>query len=237
MKPIARLERPKTLHVSVQGALKAFIRENDLGPGDPLPAEGELARQLGVSRNSVREGVKALESIGLVEVRRGVGVFVAAFSLGPLIENLPIAIDTSMRDVAEILELRRALEVSLAEKAIRLITDADIAALTRTVEAMKARALAGESFAAEDRRFHQELFRSADNVMLLSLLETFWMVFYRVSGFGTLDNPDPMATWRDHAEILDAVRARDAAAVRERLDCHYAGISRVIEQWRRERAA
>ncbi|MBL8671601.1 MAG: FCD domain-containing protein, partial [Alphaproteobacteria bacterium] len=64
-----------------------------------------------------------------------------------------------------------------------------------------------------------------------------WMVFYRVSGFGTLHNPDPMATWRDHAAILDAVRARDVAAVRDRLDRHYAGISQVIEQWRRERAA
>jgi DNA-binding FadR family transcriptional regulator len=193
-----------------------------------------LARQLGVSRNSVREGVKALESVGLLEVRRGIGVFVAAFSLEPLIQNLPLALDRSLRDVEEILEIRRALEVSLIEKAMAGMGRADLADLRTIVAAMKKRALKGESFAEEDRQFHRKLFAGLDNAMLLSLIDIFWLVFYRVSGFARLDNPNPMATWRDHDELLKAVAAGDAARAKDRLDRHYVGIANVVERWRAE---
>jgi DNA-binding FadR family transcriptional regulator len=237
MKPLQPVDRPQALHHSVQAALRAYIADNDLRAGDALPAEGELARQLGVSRNSVRESIKALESVGLVEVRRGIGVFVAAFSLEPLIENLPIALERSLRDVEDILEIRRALEVSLIEKAIGLMGAGDLAELRVIVAAMKARAVQGEGFAEEDRRFHQRLFASLGNGMLLSLIEIFWLVFYRVSGFGKLDNPDPLATCRDHEEILAAVAAGDAARARDSLDRHYAGIAAVVARWRAEAAA
>jgi DNA-binding FadR family transcriptional regulator len=234
MKPLQPVDRPQALHVSVQAALKSYIADNDLQAGDALPPEGELARQLGVSRNSVREGIKALESVGLVEVRRGIGIFVAAFSLEPLIENLPIALERSLRDVEEILELRRALEVSLIEKAMRCMEPKDLAELGVIITAMKERAACGGSFAEEDRRFHQQLFASLGNGMLLSLIEIFWLVFYRVSGFGKLDNPDPLATCRDHEEILAAVVAGDAPRARDCLDQHYAGIAAVVARWRAE---
>jgi DNA-binding FadR family transcriptional regulator len=233
-KPLQPLDRPPALHHSVQASLRTYIADNSLQPGDALPAEGVLARQLGVSRNSVREGVKALESVGLLEVRRGIGVFVAAFSLEPLIENLPVALERSLRHVEEILEIRRALEVSLIEKAIKLSTPTDLAELRAIVERMKERARKGESFAEEDRQFHRHLFSSLDNAMLLSLIEIFWLVFYRVSGFGKLENPDPVATCRAHEEIIDAVMAGDAARAKDRLDRHYDGISAVVEQWRAE---
>ena len=64
---IVRLHRPKLLHVSVQESLKAYIADNRLASGTPLPPEGELAAQLGVSRGSVREAIRALESLGIVE--------------------------------------------------------------------------------------------------------------------------------------------------------------------------
>ena len=85
MKPISALKRPPSLHVSVQESLRSYIAENHLEAGAPLPAEGDLAQQLGVSRNSVRESIKALESVGVLEVRRGSGVFVKAFSFEPLL--------------------------------------------------------------------------------------------------------------------------------------------------------
>ena len=80
LKPIPALKRSPPLHVSVQESLRSYIAENRLEAGAALPPEGELAQQLGVSRNSVREGIKALESVGVLEVRRGSGVFVMAFS-------------------------------------------------------------------------------------------------------------------------------------------------------------
>src|SRR3954452_3320771 len=112
------LNRPPLLHVSVQESLKAFIADNGLSGGDPFPAEGDLARSLGVSRNSVREAIKALESLGMLETRRGIGVFVREFSLDALIDNLPYGLGRSLRDIAEIIEIRKTLETAMISQAI-----------------------------------------------------------------------------------------------------------------------
>src|SRR5690606_27853305 len=80
LKSLTPLNRPPLLHVTVQESLKQYIEDNRLKAGDPLPPETFLAQQLGVGRNSMREAIKALESLGIVETRRGVGVFVKEFS-------------------------------------------------------------------------------------------------------------------------------------------------------------
>jgi len=214
------------LHLSVQQSLKQYVAENGLRGGDRLPPEATLAHALGVARNSVREAVKALESVGILEVRRGVGVFVRDFSLEPLLAHLGFGL--GLGDVANILEVRRTLEVGLAARAVAAIGPADVEALTRTVQAMQIQAARGETFAAEDRAFHTELFRCLNNRVLLRLIDVFWLAFHKASGFFDMHNSDPMATWHDHADILDALVAGDAAAVRERLERHYSAIADLI---------
>jgi len=228
MKPIKPLQRPPLLHVSVQESLRSYIVENSLAAGDPLPPEAFLAQQLGVGRNSVREAIKALESVGILETRRGVGVFVRKFSFQPLLDNLAYGLQASLRDVAELLEIRRVLETGLVEKTIAMIGPEDLAALRAVTERMRERAERNESFAEEDQQFHQLLFRCQDNKTLSALIEIFWAAFYKASGFANLANPTPLATWRDHHEIVEAIAAKDAKAARRRLDAHYSGIQAVI---------
>lgn len=115
LKSMKPLTRAPLLHVSVQESLRAYIDDNGLAPGTLLPAEGELATQLGVSRNSLREGIKALESLGVLETRRGVGIFVKAFSFEPLLDNLAYGLGGALRQIEEVLEIRRTLEVGLIE--------------------------------------------------------------------------------------------------------------------------
>ncbi|MBM3521781.1 MAG: FadR family transcriptional regulator [Alphaproteobacteria bacterium] len=222
------VDRPPLLHVSVQDSLKRYIAENALKGGDMLPAEAMLARSLGVSRNSVREAVKALESLGMLETRRGIGVFVRAFSLDALIDNLPYALGQSLRDIEEIIEIRTTLEVALVERAIVRITDEDVAELRAILAEMRARAERGESFAQADQAFHSVLFRGLGNRMLSRMIEVFWLAFRRVAEFIDTENPDPMQTFRDHEAIVDAVARRDAPRARERLAQHYQGISTLI---------
>lgn len=228
MKSIKPLKRAPLLHISVQESLRAYIDDNSLEAGAPLPPEGELATQLGVSRNSVREGIKALESVGVLESRRGIGVFVKAFSFEPLLENLAYGLGGVLKQIEEVIIIRRTLEVGLIDKTLELITPEDIRELRETLDQMKALAERGESFPDQDRNFHQLLFRCQDNEVLLRLIEVFWLAFYKASDFVNLENADPMQTWRDHAAIVDAVEAGDLAGAKDRLDNHYAGINRVI---------
>lgn len=228
MKAIKPLNRPPLLHVSVQESLRTYIDDNQLKAGDALPPENFFAQQLRVSRNSVREAIKALESLGILETRRGIGVFVKAFSFEPLLDNLAYGLRGTLRDVEEVLEMRRVLEVALIEKTVPLIGQADIDELRQVVAAMKAHAEHNENFAEEDQLFHQLLFRCQGNRMMTRMLDVFWLAFYKASDFVNLSNPDPMATWRDHHEIVEAIAARDIEKVRQRLDRHYEGIASVL---------
>ena len=172
-------------------AFGGYIEDNRLEAGDPLPPEVDLAQQLGVGRNSVREAIKALESLGVLETRRGVGVFVKAFSFQPLLENLAYGLQISLRDVEEMREIRRVLETGLIDKTVAMIGEDDIAALARGDRAHARQApSAGESFAEEDQHFHQLLFRCQDNHTLSALIDVFWTAFYKASDFANLDNPD-----------------------------------------------
>jgi DNA-binding FadR family transcriptional regulator len=214
------------LHMSVQQSLKQYVTENGLKGGDRLPAEATLAGALGVARNSVREAVKALESVGILEVRRGVGVFVRDFSLAPLLDHLSFGLD--LRDVAGILQVRRTLETGLLARAVAAIGTDDLEALARTVQSMETLAARGETFAAEDRAFHTQLFRCLNNRVLVRLIDVFWIAFDKASGFFDKPGSDPMAAWRDHADILAAIVAGDADAACAVLERHYSDIAGLI---------
>jgi DNA-binding FadR family transcriptional regulator len=218
------------LHVTVQESLRDYIESNGLKAGDPLPPETFLAQQLGVGRNSVREAIKALESLGILETRRGVGVFVKEFSFQPLLDNLAYGLGDSLRDIEELREIRRVLETGLIGKTIAQISEADIAELRAVTERMRQRAERNESFVEEDQQFHELLFRCQNNRMLNGLIEVFWRAFYKASDFANLTNADPLSTWRDHHEIVEAIVARDVEKARTRLDEHYEGIKQVIDR-------
>jgi DNA-binding FadR family transcriptional regulator len=230
--PIRPLERAPLLHVSVQESLRSYIEENRLEAGAPLPPESYLAQQLGVGRNSVREAIKALASLGILETRRGIGVFVKEFSFKPLLDNLAYGLQMSLRDIEELRQIRQVLEVGLIDKTIEMISAEDLAELREVTDRMRMRAERNDSFAEEDQQFHQLLFRCQNNQMLSSLIDIFWMAFYKVSGFADLKNPDPLSTWRDHHEIVEAIAAKDVEAARSRLAAHYSGIQKVVAQSR-----
>jgi len=225
---IRPLARPPLLHVTVQETLKGYIEANKLKAGDPLPPEATLAQQLGVGRNSVREAIKSLESLGILETRRGIGVFVKEFSFQPLLDNLAYGLRDSLREVEELREIRRVLETGLIDKTIAMIGEDDLSELRAVTERMRERAERNESFAAEDQLFHQLLFRCQNNLMLSSLIDIFWLAFNKASNFNNLENPTPLDTWRDHHEIVEAIAKKDVEQARRRLDDHYSGIQQVI---------
>lgn len=225
---LKRLERAPLLHHSVQQALKEYVVHSDLRPGDPLPSEGELARQMGVSRTSVREAVKGLETLGILESRRGIGVFVREFSFDPLVEALPYGLMADTRSIAELLDVRCTLEVALVDRAIALRTPEQVAELRATLERFRAQAEQREPLGVEDRAFHQQLFMNLENRVLVGLIDVFWRSYARAAEHIDLVNVDPMATYRDHVAVFDAFVAGDADATRQTLDHHYDGIRELL---------
>lgn len=218
------LKRPPSLNQSVQDAIRDYILNNRLQPGDALPPETELSRQLGVSRNSIREAVKSLEMIGLVEARRGTGLFVGSFSLGPLLENLPYSLMSDLDELRELLEIRRVLEVSMIDQAIEALTEEQIERLQKITDEMGALAQEDKLFASQDRQFHQVLFEGLGNTTLIKLLDIFWLTFSRASANVPVYSTEPITTYEAHQSIVDAVIAKDIDQARKSLQEHYQGI-------------
>jgi len=230
------IERPASLRVQVQDAIVAHITQNNLQPGDPIPPETTLARTLGVSRNSVREAVKSLESLGLLETRRGIGVCVKSFSINQVLDTLHIARMDDLAELADLLELREVLETGMIAKAIDRVSLPAIEELRAILGRMRAKAEAGSPFAEEDRALHATLLRDTENRTLLTLLDLFWHLFSRTAGYADLTDDFPMQTYEDHVAIVDAVVAKDASRAREALAAHYSGIDARLRAAREQRA-
>ena len=230
---LKRLDNPPSLARSAQDAIREYILSNRLPPGSELPPETELVKQLGISRNSVREAVKALSALGMIEVRRGSGLFVGDFSLDPLLDSLSYNVWMELDALTDLLQVRRVLEVGMIGQAIHEMRPADHAKLKAVLAQMKTLADRNEEFPEEDREFHRCLFLCLNNKVLLKLLDTFWLMLRRAIENLEIANVDVMCTYEDHAAIAYAVFTGDIATSQTKLDQHYAGVATRLEKTRK----
>jgi DNA-binding FadR family transcriptional regulator len=203
------------LFEAAQRGIKQYILDHGLGPNDALPSEGQLAEELGISRNSVREAIKALEALGTIETRHGVGVFVRAFSFDPILDNLAYGIQAGNNSILELLEVRRQLEGAFVEVAAASMTPDQLRVLRSTIDRMGACAALGESITDADRFFHRTLYSGLGNQLLLTLLDVFWEAYVRLrASLPDVPPGDAVQTWEEHRTILEALERRDGPAAR-----------------------
>ncbi|MGW3143715.1 MULTISPECIES: FadR/GntR family transcriptional regulator [Streptomyces] len=213
----------------IQRAVVQLILDRKLRSGAPLPTEAELMEALGVSRNSVREALKALQALDIVEIRHGYGTYVGQASLTPLADGLTFRTLTRQDDdesaLAEILQIREVLEVGLVRQIAATLTEAELDRLESVVTRMEAAGRAGHSLAEFDREFHELLYASLGNALVPQLLGAFWTVFRRVArARGWTADPAPDVTVRRHRDIVTALRARDVEGAQHAMAVHFRGI-------------
>ncbi len=224
VRPLAQVTR-QPLHRQVQEAIRAYIVDNQLVAGDQLPPEGRLAELLGISRNSVREGVKALEVQGVIEARVGAGLFVRAFSFEPILEGLPYGLLVGLESVSHLLRLREVLDLGAVEHLIESVSEDQVANLQSILDEWRVAAEKGVYPAQLDRDFHQALYAELDNPLLPRLAGLFWDIYRQVTDNSDVpDVEDPKHTQRLHREILEGLIARDPSRLRAAIKDHYPGI-------------
>jgi DNA-binding FadR family transcriptional regulator len=221
---------------AIRDEITGLILSRGLKSGDPLPTETELVEALGVSRNSVREALKALQALDIVEIRHGYGTYVGRLSLDPLADGLTFRalhdIGRDLRSMEEIVEVREALEGALIRRVAASIPEADLAALDGVTRRMSERAKSGETFADEDREFHEVLYRSLNNELVTQLLRAFWDVFHRVNHRLGVTDPNPLQTVRRHRAIVTALRKSDVARAEQAMAEHFRNLDVRVAQLR-----
>ncbi|MEU1011500.1 FadR/GntR family transcriptional regulator [Streptomyces sp. NPDC005890] len=210
--------------------IKDMIVSGALRPGDRLPKESELAAELGLSRNSLREAVRALSLIRILDVRQGDGTYVTSLDPQLLLEAMSFVVDFHRDDtVLEFLAVRRILEPAATALAASRIGEDELDALSAQLDELGAEPSV-EQLVAADLEFHRSIVRSAGNSVLCSLLDGLSGPTTRARIWRGLTQEDAVGrTLREHRAILGALRDRDAEAARSWATVHIAS----VEQWLR----
>lgn len=227
-KRAARMRRSTTAD-----EIKKFILTRNLKPGDPLPTEAELGETLDVSRSSVREAIRTLSTLDIVDVRHGHGTFVGAMSLDPMVEALVfrgvLSPEGSLRALREVVEVRLALDLALAETVVNGAVGEDAAELKDLVDEMVDKASRGELFMEADRAFHTTLFSVTGNRLAVQLVGAFWDIHTAVvPQLGIVVPADIEHTAKAHGDMLAAALRGDVEGYRQAVIEHYRPIQRSI---------
>jgi GntR family transcriptional repressor for pyruvate dehydrogenase complex len=206
-------------------AIKSMIVEGELQPGDRLPPEKELSERIGVSRNSLREAVKALSVIRVLSVRQGDGTYVTSLAPDLLIEAVGFVLDLHQdSEAVHITEVRRLLEPAAVERACPHLTEEDFAELEEIMAPLDNDSDVTELVEA-DMAFHHLINSRCGNTYLSSLLDGFADATGRARTWRGLTEEDSIErTLFEHRRILDALRQGrgDLAAIHSA--AHIAGV-------------
>lgn len=207
--------------------IKDMILAGELRPGDRLPPEKELSERLGLSRNSLREAVRALELIRVLDVRRGDGTYVTSLEPRLLLEAIGFIVDLHQdATVLELFEVRRILEPAAAALATRRVDEGHIGKLNALV-ADVAEQTSVEDLVEHDLAFHGYIAELSGNAYLSSILEQLSSNTLRARIWRGLTEESAVdRTLAEHQAIVDAMAAGDPDLVRACVTVHISGVER-----------
>ncbi|WP_167132631.1 FadR/GntR family transcriptional regulator [Paramicrobacterium chengjingii] len=221
---------------SLRDDVKQLILDLGLRPGDPIPPESSLIETLGVSRGSLREALKSMQALGIIETRHGSGTFVSHLSFEALADGLVFHTRLNGQDkletIAELADIREILETQLIQrvagtlqpvqaKKLEVILNEMDACVQEHVELKAGHGSNGE-LDELDRQFHAELYSGLDRRLVIELLEAFWRALAAARPF----LPDPFMSGQEavdkHRAIVDAVLSGDSDAAFRTMREHFA---------------
>ena len=207
-----------------------MIASGELRAGDRLPIEKELAAQLGVSRGSLREAVRSLATLGVLETRQGDGTYVTQLDPGSLLRPLEFwaGLQEATQSV-DLLAVRRVLETESAGLAAVRLTDAEFDDLEKILSDIDSELASGnlepEAFINADAAFHRHIAVASGNPALAALIDSLMTRTLRGRLWRAITERDSLGeAHADHRAILAALRTRDAERARIRMAAHLLGV-------------
>ncbi|QIG49764.1 FadR family transcriptional regulator [Nordella sp. HKS 07] len=206
--------KSQTLDSAVIDALAAYVEEARIEPGDKLPSERMLCERLQVSRPTVREALKRWEALGIVEMRKGSGVYLRK-AVGRNIVHVPLVLSRSsnVKDLLHGLQVRRALEGEAAAICAASASADRIATIEKALDRMEAAHAVGNS-SEEDWEYHQSIIEATGNPLFTQIVQSmrdlvhqFWENPLQIPNFAE-------ASFPFHRTMFDAIARRDPATAR-----------------------
>lgn len=216
--------------VSTADRIVELLRERRLSAGDPVPTEQELIAELGVARNTVREAIRELRTLGIVEVRHGFGTFVGPAALDAVSRTLVFRVISNpageLIGMRELLDMRELIEVSMARRLAGTVSAERLATLRELAGQMADPRLRVQA----DRDFHRNLYAGQPNSLVGELVDVFWDAYHVVvPQLRELTEAAFQATARRHRRIVDALESGDPDAAATAMTEHFADLHERVE--------
>jgi GntR family transcriptional regulator, transcriptional repressor for pyruvate dehydrogenase complex len=227
VKPEFEAVRKQRVHEEVARRIEQVI-VNQLHPGDKLPAERELAEMLGVSRSSIRDALRRLEMVGLVEPRQGAGTVVREISHDALVGPLTNAIARKRLMVAELLDFRRMLEPPMAARAATHGSAEEIGRMEEILRRQTKKVRAGELAVEEDAEFHYSLARASGNSVVLKVVDVIMDLLRETRSRSLQSEGRPQKSLAGHRRIMTAIKRRDSAAAETAMRQHIRDVEQMV---------
>ena len=193
----------------VADRIRVLMLDGTFPPGEPLPSERHLAERFGVSRGSIRDALRTLETIGLLETRHGQGTFPHELSVDRLVAPLASVMAYRSDLQEELLDVRRMFEPAVARAAALRATDEDLADLQRILETQREKLKTGQSAMAEDTAFHAILARATRNRVVMSIMATLNDLLVESRTQSLRQKGRPARSMDGHEAVVAALRRRD----------------------------
>jgi len=206
IEPIKKTRIPE----EVADRIRVLVLDGTFPPGRPLPPERVLAERFGVSRGSIRDALRILEMIGLLETRHGQGTYPRELTVERLVVPLAsvMAYRQDLRD--ELMDVRRMFEPAVARAAALRATEEDFADLDRILEAQRQKLKTHRSAIVEDSAFHATLARSTRNRVIVSIMATLNDLLVESRAQSLRQKGRPARSIEGHEAVVAALRLRDA---------------------------
>lgn len=215
-----------------------LISSGELKPAEKLPAERDIATELGVSRQSVREALYRAETMGLIQVRPGEGSFVRSSVSDALKPPLEVILSEQAERVFEFLEIRKLIEGWCAEKAALAATDVDLEKIKEILDRMKHLHTTDQKWEKTDMEFHFAVVAAAHHVIAIHIMEALKVNFDNFFNFRqAFEKIDKKALlWQHHYEVYAAIKARDGMLAKKKIRDHLDFIEATIrESWKKSK--
>jgi len=215
-------EKNGTTAEEVVVRLRDMIHSGELSPGDRLPPERDLAKLLGVSRPTLRAGIRSLATVGILQSRQGAGTFVAQRDESPTLDSSPLRMLSALHGFTsdEMFEARLALEMSIAGMAAERATSEQMTLMAEEITGMYASLNVPEQYLVHDMKFHQTIAAASNNRILTSLMNMVATILFDSRSKTVKRARDLKESAEQHHNIYRAMRERDAEAARRAMHDH-----------------
>ena len=223
---------PSKIPDMVYKQLVTLITRGHLKPGEKLPSERDMALELGVSRQSIREAIYRATTAGLMEVRQGEGTFIISSFKGNLKQPLSIMLTEEAEKVFEFLEIRKLIEGWCAERASEAATPADLKKMQGVLKKMEKVKPAESVWEKADLDFHSFIAAATHNVLAMHVMEGLkdsFHTYFRVKKFNTRAERKDVLLGQ-HRAILEAIRQKDPKKARKKITEHLNYVEKMITE-------